>query len=69
MSLDGFMAKHTSEDNASFVEVLEESNRRRRLSKPWLFQQQDRVSSAICHTLQSCRTMSLSLLMSLDVLY
>ena len=45
MSLDRFMAKHTSEDNASFGQILEESNKRRRLSKPWLFQQMDKVSS------------------------
>ncbi len=44
MSLDRFMAKHTSEDNASFAQIMEESNKRRRLSKPWLFEQKDKVS-------------------------
>ena len=43
MSLDRFMAKHTSEDNASFAQIMEESNKRRRLSKPWLFEQKDKV--------------------------
>ena len=43
MSLDRFMAKHTSEDNASFAEIMVESNKRRRLSKPWLFEQKDKV--------------------------
>lgn len=45
MSLDRFMAKHTSEDNASFAQIMEESNKRRRLSKPWLFEQKDKVST------------------------
>ena len=43
MSLDRFMAKHTSEDNASFAEIMAESNKRRRLNKPWLFEQKDKV--------------------------
>ena len=43
MSLDRFMAKHTSEDNASFAEIMAESNKRRRLSKPWLSEQKDKV--------------------------
>ena len=45
MSLDRFMAKHTSEDNASFGQIMEESNKRRRLHKPWLFEQKDKVSA------------------------
>lgn len=47
MSLDRFMAKHTSEDNASFAQIMEESNKRRRLSKPWLFEQKDKVSTPL----------------------
>jgi hypothetical protein len=43
MSLDGFMARHTSEDNASFAEIMVESNKRRRLNKPWLYEQKERV--------------------------
>ncbi len=47
MSLDRFMAKHTSEDNASFAQIMEESNKRRRLSKPWLFEQKDKVCTPL----------------------
>ena len=49
MSLDRFMAKHTSEDNASFAQIMEDSNKRRRLNKPWLFEQQDKVSPHFAH--------------------
>ena len=30
VSLDQFMAHHTSEDNASFQEILEDTNKRKR---------------------------------------
>ena len=36
MSLDRFMAKHTSEDNASFGEILEGINKRRRERYAWV---------------------------------
>ena len=36
MSLDQFMAKHTSEDNASFGEILEGINKRRRERYAWV---------------------------------
>ena len=46
MGLDKFLAKHTSEDNASFREILEESEQRKRDKQAWLFEkegQQDKV--------------------------
>ncbi|KAK9827696.1 hypothetical protein WJX81_001407 [Elliptochloris bilobata] len=43
LSLDRFCATHTSEDNASFAEILAASNKRRRLSKPWLFDDKDQA--------------------------
>lgn len=36
MSLDAFMAEHTSEDNASFSEILEGINKRKRERYKWL---------------------------------
>lgn len=36
MSLDAFMAAHTSEDNASFGEILEGINKRKRERYEWL---------------------------------
>lgn len=39
-SLDSFLAKHTSEDNASFAEILTESERRLREKHAWLFEKE-----------------------------
>ena len=61
MSLDRFMAKHTSEDNASFAQIMVESNKRRRLNKPWLFEQKDKVS----HSSSSCLMIALAMRSSL----
>lgn len=36
MSLDAFMAEHTSEDNASFSDILEGINKRKRERYHWL---------------------------------
>lgn len=36
MSLDKFMAKHMSEDNASFKEILDGINKRRREKYAWV---------------------------------
>ncbi len=37
------MARHTSEDNASFNEIVEASNKRRQLAKPWLFEDKNQA--------------------------
>jgi hypothetical protein len=36
MSLDRFLSKHTSEDNASFADLLADMNARRWAKAPWL---------------------------------
>ena len=48
LSLDRFCATHTSEDNASFAEVLAASNKRRRLAQPWLFEDKSQVRCCAC---------------------
>lgn len=41
LGLDTFLAKHTSEDNASFTDILVESERRRKEKHAWLFEKED----------------------------
>ncbi len=41
MSLDKFLAKNTSEDNASFERIMEESKQRLRQKYSWLFDKED----------------------------
>ncbi|KAH0838403.1 nuclear protein DGCR14 [Lanmaoa asiatica] len=43
MSLDSFQAKHTSEDNASFTQIMHEENRQRREKWAWAWEAQRRV--------------------------
>ncbi|KAG9314468.1 nuclear protein DGCR14 [Chiua virens] len=43
MSLDSFQAKHTSEDNASFTQIMHEENRQRREKWGWAWEAQRRV--------------------------
>lgn len=38
VSLDQFLARHTSEDNASFESILQETERKRRLKLQWLYE-------------------------------
>jgi len=49
LSLDQFLAKNTSEDNASFSELMKENDQKHRVKHAWLFekeQHQDQVSSS-----------------------
>ncbi|THH30066.1 hypothetical protein EUX98_g4122 [Antrodiella citrinella] len=43
MSLDGFQARYTSEDNSSFTQILDEENRVRRERWSWAWEAQKRV--------------------------
>lgn len=43
MSLDSFQAKYTSEDNASFTQIMHEENRQRREKWGWAWEAQRRV--------------------------
>ena len=43
MSLDNFQAKYTSEDNASFLEILSDENKKRKEMYGWAYNAQKRV--------------------------
>ncbi|KAI0080244.1 hypothetical protein K474DRAFT_1704802 [Panus rudis PR-1116 ss-1] len=43
MSLDAFQARYTSEDNASFTEILEDENKKRKEKYGWAWEAQRRV--------------------------
>jgi len=45
MSLDSFQARYTSEDNASFTQILDEENARRRERYGWAWDAQKRVEA------------------------
>lgn len=47
LGLDGFLRGHTSEDNASFGELLHEANARRRDKYRWLYGEEERVRQRI----------------------
>ncbi|CAG5135367.1 unnamed protein product [Candidula unifasciata] len=40
LSLDSFLSKNTSEDSASFVEILSEAERKHRMKHAWLFEKE-----------------------------
>ena len=47
MSLDRYLAKNTSEDNASFEEMIREAEKKQKIKDAWLYEQeeaQDKVS-------------------------
>ena len=41
ISLDKFLARHTSEDNVSFSEIVAEVEKKRRLKHAWLYEKVD----------------------------
>ena len=43
MSLDNFQAKYTSEDNASFLDILSDENKKRKETYGWAYNAQKRV--------------------------
>ncbi|KAG4305751.1 hypothetical protein PORY_000661 [Pneumocystis oryctolagi] len=46
MSLDKFQAMYTSEDNASFMDILNEQNKRRRHAYEWAWNNNNKINSA-----------------------
>ena len=50
-TLDKFLAKNTSEDNASFEDIMEEINKRERVKYPWLFHDETGLRNEIIDSL------------------
>jgi protein DGCR14 len=53
MSLDAFQARYTSEDNASFTQILNEENARRREKYGWAWDAQKRVEAQRAKALEA----------------
>lgn len=47
VGLDGFLRANTSEDNASFAELVEEANARKRAKYRWLYGEEERVRARL----------------------
>lgn len=45
LSLDQFQARYTSEDNASFTEILDDENRKRKETHAWAWNAEDRAGA------------------------
>ena len=54
MKLDAFLARNTSEDSASFAELLKESERKRQLKFDWLFRKEQEQLSVSYITYSFC---------------
>jgi protein DGCR14 len=52
MSLDAFQAQYTSEDNASFTQILEDENQKRKEAYSWAWDAQRRVEAAKARSLE-----------------
>lgn len=49
LSLDAYMSKNTSEDNASFAEILEETQQKHREKHAWLYENESSRKQVRCH--------------------
>lgn len=49
VSLDKYLSQNVSEDSMSFVEIMEESNKRHRVKHAWLFEKEEEQEK-VCHT-------------------
>jgi len=57
MSLDNFQARHTSEDNSSFTQILDEENRVRKEKWAWAWDAQKRVENQQSKMIEDRTTM------------
>jgi protein DGCR14 len=53
LTLDNFQARYTSEDNASFTQILQDENRERRATYAWAWDAQRRVELAKSRALEA----------------
>ena len=48
LPLDKFLSKVTSEDNASFSEIMKESEEKHKLKHAWLYEQEEEKKQVRC---------------------
>ena len=48
LHLDKFLSKVTSEDNASFSEIMKESEEKHKLKHAWLYEQEEEKKQVRC---------------------